>query len=105
MGNTECSDAVSKGSISENTDFVICAKCDAQLPYGQAHICAGSDDHNYLTKLELRLTKLDRCLRLACELLEDILELHRTGAEIDSKLIERMKLRRDEIRSVVDGPL
>jgi len=94
----------SENHVSESTDLITCAKCDAQVFYGQTHICPESDNHNYLAKLELRLTELDCCLRLVGELLEDILEIHRAGAEFDPRLIERMELRRDEIRSAVDGP-
>ena len=64
----------SEHPVSENTDIIICAKCDTQVPYSQTHTCPESDNHNYLAKLELRLTELDRCMRLACELLEDVLE-------------------------------
>jgi len=96
---------LSENSVRENTDLITCAKCDAQVPYGQPHDCPESDNHNYMEKLELRLTKQDRCLRLACELLEDVIELHRAGSEFAPVLIERMELRRDEIRSAVDGPL
>ena len=91
--------------VSENADLITCAKCDAQTPYGQPHDCPEGDNHKTLTKLELRLTELKRCLRLTCELMEDVLELHRAGAEFDLRLIERIELRRDEIRSAVDGDL
>ena len=78
--------------VSENADLIICAKCDAQTPYGQPHDCPENDNRKYLAKLELRLTELDRCLRLACELLEEVLELHRTGAAFDPMLIKRIEL-------------
>ena len=96
---------LSESSVCESTDLITCAKCDAQVPYGQTPICPEGDDHNYLTKLELRLTELDRCLRLAGKLLEDVLDLHRAGVEYDPMLIERLELQRDEIRSAVDGSL
>ena len=91
--------------VSENADLITCAKCDAQTLYGQPHDCPESDNHNYLAKLELRLTELDRSLRLTCELIEDVLELHRAGKEFDPMLIERVELLRDEIYSMVDRQL
>ena len=42
------------------TDLIICAKCDAQVPYGETHACPEGNDHNYQAKLELHLTELDR---------------------------------------------
>ena len=69
----------SENHVRENTDLITCAKCDAQTPYGQPHDCPESDNYNYLTNLELRLTELNGSLWLTCELLEDVLELHRAG--------------------------
>ena len=62
--------APSENHIRESTDLITYAKCDAQVPYGQTHICPDNDNHNNMERLELRLTELDRCLRLAGKLLE-----------------------------------
>ena len=91
--------------VSENADLITCAKCDAQVPYSQAHTCSENDNHKYLAKLELRLTELDRCLRLWCELLEDFLEQKQAETKFDPALIELIELHRDEIHSAVDRPL
>jgi len=90
--------------VSENADLITCAKCDAQTLHGQPHDCPERDNHNYLAKLELRLTELDRCLRLACEFLEDLIQMHKVGAEFDLMLIERIELLRDEIRPTKARP-